>query len=98
MASNRNRWRLIGAALIAVGIGVAVRPTISEFLAVDRCLDEGGSYDYAQGRCDREANHPYVRWSERSNGRAPTLEGLAFVLGGALVLVFGRSRTGRERS
>ena len=25
---------------------------------VDDCLDSGGSYDYEQGRCDYEVNHP----------------------------------------
>ena len=26
--------------------------------AIDDCLDSGGSYDYEQGRCDYEFNHP----------------------------------------
>jgi drug/metabolite transporter (DMT)-like permease len=96
MAGNQNQWCFLGIALIAVGVVVALRPRLSEFLAVDRCLDEGGSYDYAQGRCDRATNHPYVPWSERSSGSAPTLRGLVFLLGGALVLAFGRWRTGRD--
>jgi len=25
---------------------------------VDDCLDSGGSYDYEQGRCDFDVNHP----------------------------------------
>jgi len=97
VAGNRNQWRLLGIALVAIGIIVTFRPRISEFLAVDSCLDEHGSYDYAQGRCDYTNNHPYVPWSERSHGNAPILQGLAFFLGGA-VLVFGRFRVGRKSS
>jgi hypothetical protein len=29
-----------------------------ELLAVDRCLDGGGSFDYTAGRCDFERSHP----------------------------------------
>lgn len=29
------------------------------FLAVDRCLDGGGSFDYAHRTCDMLHSHPY---------------------------------------
>jgi len=30
----------------------------SETAAIDDCLDHGGSYDYDEGRCDFDVNHP----------------------------------------
>jgi hypothetical protein len=65
---------------------------------VDSCLDHGGSYDYAMGSCDHAESHPYVPWSARSHGDAPMLQGLAFVLGGALAFAFGGTRIGRHSS
>ena len=47
-------------------------PSISEFFAVDRCLDAGGSFNYATGLCDLTVNHPYVGIWER---HAPSLAG-----------------------
>lgn len=40
----------------------------SEWLAVDRCLDSGGSFDYDTMRCDYAANHPYVPFAQRHLG------------------------------
>ena len=40
----------------AVVIALAWAPT-RRFLAIDRCLDNGGSYDYALSRCDLERSH-----------------------------------------
>jgi ABC-type phosphate/phosphonate transport system permease subunit len=52
-------------------------PSVSEFFAVDRCLDAGGSFNYASDSCDLTTNHPYVGvW-----------EGHAFSLVGALLSV-----------
>jgi drug/metabolite transporter (DMT)-like permease len=98
MTGSRNLWRILGVALVAVGIVVALRPRISEFLVVVSCLDRGGSYDYATSSCDHAKNHPYVPWSARPHGDTPMLQGLAFGLGGALVFVFGGTRIGRHSS
>jgi hypothetical protein len=98
MAGNRNLWRFLGVALITIGIVVALRLRISEFLVVESCLDRGGSYDYSKGWYDHAKNHPYVPWSARSHGNTPMLQGLVFVLGGAFVLVFKGSRIGRHPS
>lgn len=62
----------IGAFLFAA---VLTWPAVSEFLAVDGCLDAGGSFDYALGRCDFVTNHP-------SRG---VWEGHVLSLSGALV-------------
>jgi hypothetical protein len=41
--------------LLASGIGAW---QVRAFLAVDACLDDGGSFDYLVGICDFAANHP----------------------------------------
>src|SRR6266850_2882397 len=46
------------AVLAAAGAVVLGWPAVAEFLAVDRCLDAGGSFNYAIGQCDFQANHP----------------------------------------
>ena len=35
-----------------------------EFLAVDSCLDNSGSFDYAAMTCDHAQNHPYIPYSQ----------------------------------
>jgi len=40
------------AALLAITIGIAVLwPRVERWLAVDRCLDAGGMYDYSSNSC-----------------------------------------------
>ena len=36
-----------------------------EFLAVDSCLDSGGSFDYTRMVCDHEESHPFIPYSHR---------------------------------
>jgi hypothetical protein len=38
---------------------------VFETIAVDRCLDSGGSFDYSRMVCDNSRNHPYVSFEER---------------------------------
>jgi len=42
---------------------------VNEFMAVDTCLDRGGSYDYRNMRCDFEQSHQYISFSERYPNR-----------------------------
>jgi hypothetical protein len=54
--------------LIVLGGALALWPALGyvrEFVAVDSCLDAGGSFDYAQSRCDRAETHRFVAYSER---------------------------------
>jgi hypothetical protein len=37
----------------------------AEWSMVDRCLDEGGSFDYAMMSCDQKAEHPYIPYNVR---------------------------------
>ena len=92
---NRYLLRIVGVALMVAGAFVALRPRVVEFLAVDSCLDHGGSYDYVRRECDHVKNHPYVAWSTRSHGDASLFTGGSLVAAGLVVLVLGRSRPGR---
>lgn len=38
---------------------------LSEFLAVDRALDSGASYNYTTGEADFTENHPYIPFYDR---------------------------------
>ena len=44
---------------LAMMVAMAWQPA-RRALRVDRCLDSGGSYDYALERCDVERDHPQV--------------------------------------
>jgi hypothetical protein len=81
----------ISLALILVGIALplpAVVAYASEFIAVDRCLDGGGSYDYSRGECDQQRNHPYVPFASRHPQLVSTFPTLALA-GCGLVAVGG---------
>jgi multisubunit Na+/H+ antiporter MnhB subunit len=57
--------------IIALGaVFILVTPVLyyQEVRAADRCLDAGGSYDYAGGDCDHETNHPVLPWARRNRG------------------------------
>ena len=56
---TRHRTLLL-AALFVLALFVAWQ-FLREPLAVDRCLDSGGSYDYETGACDYEVNRPAKR-------------------------------------
>ena len=66
-----------------VGAVVAI-PLLREFSAVDRCLDNGGSFDYAKDTCDFKANHPYAPHTDRHPFATPAL-----LAAGAVVLCCG---------
>ncbi|MBF0646667.1 hypothetical protein [Desulfuromonas acetoxidans] len=40
-----------GLTLVLFGLGFALYLYGGQWLAVDRCLDAGGVYDYDQGQC-----------------------------------------------
>ncbi|WP_124453451.1 hypothetical protein [Paucibacter sp. KBW04] len=47
------------AVLLATALLLAW-PHAQQFLAVDACLDSGGSYNYTAGACDHQASHPHA--------------------------------------
>ena len=58
----------IGVPLLFVGslaIAIVAVPYTREFLAMDSCLDGGGSFDYLAATCDHAENHPYAPFATR---------------------------------
>jgi len=55
---------------------------VSELLAVDSCLDRGGSYDYAAGICDFQKSHAYA-----PSFRVYLLAALVAVMAGSWLVV-----------
>ncbi|MBH0184858.1 MAG: hypothetical protein HP477_05400 [Nitrospira sp.] len=82
--TDRSLPRLLVGGLAVVSTVVLVWALVAEFLAVDTCLDAGGSFDYMRSACDLEQNHPYIPVMERQGFRvagsfALTLFGLVLV-------------------
>jgi hypothetical protein len=48
---------LFGIPLLATIVGAAIFQQVDAFRA-DRCLDQGGSYNYEAGECDFQKSHP----------------------------------------
>ncbi len=68
--------RLLGTALLLVSIVIvtaSARTYISETIAVDSCLDSGGSFNYDTMQCDHRTNHPYVPFERRHPGMMRSL-------------------------
>lgn len=65
-------------------LGVTSARYAREVLAVDSCLDSGGSFDYSTATCDHQQSHPYLAYSHRN----PTAQWTA-ATGGLLMLVGG---------
>ena len=68
--------RAIGALIVLVCLGIVAPPArtvASEWVAVDSCLDAGGSFNYITMQCDTTANHPYVSFERRHPGMMHSL-------------------------
>src|ERR1700755_2577847 len=89
---SRASKRLIGIAMLLAAGVVAVLP-MRTFLAVDSCLDAGGSFDFETRTCDFERSHPFSRPLIASP--VFVFGGIALALVGATFLVFSR-RTSSE--
>ena len=79
------RLRIVGWLVVVLAVALLVLEART-FVAVDRCLDSGGSFDHELFRCDHIRNHP-----GRALGGLPVLGVVALLIGGGLVL------TGRRR-
>jgi hypothetical protein len=80
--------RVLGTVLVLIGIALpapAAATYASEFIAVDRCLDGGGSYDYSRGACDQERSYPYIPFASRYPRLVRSFQPLLFVGSGLLV-------------
>jgi hypothetical protein len=49
------KW--VGRALVWIPVVLLLGHCGSEFLAIDRCLDSGGVFDYTAGRCRSDVEH-----------------------------------------
>jgi len=56
---------IISLALFLLPIAYLAKDAGSEMLAVDSCLDAGGSYDYSKHECDKKENHIYIPYGKR---------------------------------
>jgi hypothetical protein len=84
-----------GLVLIVLGGALAVWSAfgyVREVGAVDSCLDAGGSFDYAQSRCDHAETHPAVAYSERHPhvSRVAAVGGVMFATGSMMFLLSSR--------
>ena len=87
MPARMKNWTvtLVGVALLLIAAGLAW-PPLSTSIAIDSCLDMGGSFDYAARTCDLERRHPYA--PEDSTMRL--LVGALFAVAGSAITIFGR--------
>lgn len=85
MRLMRNRWSRTGLLMLACSGGVLLVEYGREWIAVDRCLDAGGVYDYLEGRCRKDVVHlPHVSFAIR---RHVLLAVTGFVAPGGIVLI-----------
>jgi hypothetical protein len=56
---------IISLALFLLPLTYLGKDAASEFLAVDSCLDSGGSYDYNKKGCDKKGNYIYIPYGKR---------------------------------
>ena len=77
------RNSLLGLAVICAVMSIreGIR-YVSEWSAVDSCLDSGGSFDYVNMKCDHTSNHPFVPFKQRH----PVAGWIGFVTGLIAVL------------
>lgn len=79
----------IGVALLVIPMVVLMGVYLQEQGLVDACLDQGGSFDYANSVCDMESNQPFVPLMMRypllvNGGMLLSLLGFIFCLKGLL--------------
>ena len=75
--------RIIRIALLAAALYMPLRAGLiylGESVAVDNCLDMGGSFNYETLTCDFEKSHPYVPFDARHPNIFKTA-GLCFITG-----------------
>jgi hypothetical protein len=60
-----------GLVLVVFAIWFVI-PVIHDLLAIDSCLDRGGSFDHVRSECDFSTNHPNVSTLSRQGFRLTT--------------------------
>jgi hypothetical protein len=77
--------------LFVAGLLLPLAPRVAEFVAVDVCLDRGGSYDYQRSSCDFSVSHPFIPWSSRQHSPVPLVCGALASLAAVGLLLRARS-------
>ena len=79
---------LLACAFLLLAIfGAATYP---EFMAIDKCLDAGGSYDYEKCQCDYNTSHKYKEeHSCKFKGESMEWLKIISVIGAFLIIVVG---------
>jgi hypothetical protein len=80
---------LLGVVLMLSAVALVWSP-FATYLAVDGCLDAGGSFNYTSHDCDFENSHPYAP----ENNSARLRSAFALALAGVALTIFGRYRRG----
>ena len=93
-------WRAV--ALILLGTALLVwsgASYIREVVALDVCLDAGGSYDYVESRCDHTRSHPSMGYPQRhpASVAAAALGAFLFAAGIVQVIRIGSSHARGSR-
>jgi len=89
--------KLIRIILVALALFAPIRAGwiyMTEFLEVDLCLDQGGSYDYKNMRCDFDQSHEYIPFSVRHPNH---VQNAGIWLGGFSLILLGTFKT-KKRS
>ena len=78
---------------------VSARDRVHEWIVVDRCLDRGGSFDYAKMTCDQSKSHPFVSYAVRHPGFAAKFKSrtaLGVAVGTVGFILFTSARRGQN--
>jgi hypothetical protein len=76
----RDAKQATGFAVIfwLIAVALSIYPLMSHLIAVEICLDKGGSFNYIQGWCDEKNSHSSIAvW--KSHGVFITLTAVTFV-------------------
>lgn len=84
-----NYWLLAAAVSLLFGCLWLALPMADEFVAINSCLDSGGSFDYVRSVCDHSRSHPYMGLGWRSGFRI-TLSLSCFAVASAIAWHFAR--------
>ncbi len=79
--------------LVVIGFGIwFVWPVVVDVIAIDKCIDGGGSFDHVLSQCDFSENHSDLSTFKRQGFRVVAF-GLLIIYGLALLKPYLRNRS-----